>query len=87
MYYGTFRLSYEPLDEPLMRLLKQATRIGLASQIHVAGRPPAVFRIASVSIAFKQVLDSHRRDEVTYQNFPSSVLPLPSFQAEATDYS
>ncbi|ALJ56601.1 putative L-ascorbate-6-phosphate lactonase UlaG [Candidatus Xiphinematobacter sp. Idaho Grape] len=35
MHYGTFRLSYEPLDEPLMRLLKQATRIGLATQIHV----------------------------------------------------
>jgi L-ascorbate metabolism protein UlaG (beta-lactamase superfamily) len=44
MHYGTFRLSYEPLDEPLMRLLKQATRIGLASQIHVLLEgQPAVF--------------------------------------------
>ncbi len=35
MHYGPFRLSHEPLDEPLRRLLSEASRRGLASRIAV----------------------------------------------------
>ncbi len=35
MHYGTFRLSYEPLDEPLLRLRESAKQHGLADRIAV----------------------------------------------------
>ena len=33
MHYGTFRLSYEPMDEPPERLRRQAEKQGLAERI------------------------------------------------------
>ena len=41
MHYGSFRLSYEPLEEPLRRLLIGARRAGLSDKISVMleGRP------------------------------------------------
>ena len=35
MHYGTFRLSYEPLDEPPLRLMKRASKAGLSDRIRV----------------------------------------------------
>jgi len=35
MHFGTFRLSYEPLDEPPARLLAEAERLKLVSHIHL----------------------------------------------------
>jgi len=35
MHYGTFRLSYEPVDEPVQRLLAGAQRNGIADKICV----------------------------------------------------
>ena len=41
MHYGTFRLSHEPLDEPLERLLIAAKQMGLSEKIAVMteGKP------------------------------------------------
>ena len=41
MHYGTFRLSYEPLDEPPQRLLTRARALGIEPQIRLMeeGRP------------------------------------------------
>ncbi len=41
MHYGTFRLSHEPLDEPLERLLGAAHKLGLSEKIAVMteGKP------------------------------------------------
>jgi L-ascorbate metabolism protein UlaG (beta-lactamase superfamily) len=41
MHYGTFRLSYEPLDEPLKRLRACARRHGVADRVAVMeeGKP------------------------------------------------
>jgi len=41
MHYGSFRLSYEPLEEPLRRLLTSARRFGLSEKVSVMleGRP------------------------------------------------
>ena len=41
MHYGSFRLSYEPIEEPLRRLLTSARRFGLSERITVMleGRP------------------------------------------------
>jgi L-ascorbate metabolism protein UlaG (beta-lactamase superfamily) len=35
MHYGTFRLSYEPLHEPLGRLVDKARELGLSDGIHI----------------------------------------------------
>jgi hypothetical protein len=35
MHYGTFRLSYEPLHEPLVRLLACADQHGVAERMSV----------------------------------------------------
>jgi L-ascorbate metabolism protein UlaG (beta-lactamase superfamily) len=35
MHYGTFRLSQEPMEEPVQRLLSAARKAGLASKVHV----------------------------------------------------
>lgn len=35
MHYGTFRLGYEPVDEPPMRLMKRACELGLADRLNV----------------------------------------------------
>jgi L-ascorbate metabolism protein UlaG (beta-lactamase superfamily) len=35
MHYGTFRLSQEPFDEPIPRLLANARRLGIADRIRV----------------------------------------------------
>ena len=41
MHYGTFRLGYEPLDEPLTRLLARAREAGIHNDVLVMteGRP------------------------------------------------
>jgi L-ascorbate metabolism protein UlaG (beta-lactamase superfamily) len=41
MHYGSFRLSYEPLEEPLRRFLTSARRLGLSEKVSVMleGRP------------------------------------------------
>ena len=35
MHYGTFRLSYEPVDEPVPRLLRGAQQMGIADKVCV----------------------------------------------------
>jgi L-ascorbate metabolism protein UlaG (beta-lactamase superfamily) len=35
MHYGTFRLGYEPLDEPLTRLLARAREAGIHDDVLV----------------------------------------------------
>jgi L-ascorbate metabolism protein UlaG (beta-lactamase superfamily) len=35
MHYGTFRLGYEPLDEPLARLLSRAKEAGIRDEVLV----------------------------------------------------
>jgi L-ascorbate metabolism protein UlaG (beta-lactamase superfamily) len=35
MHYGTFRLSQEPMDEPVQRLMAAARLAGVASKVHV----------------------------------------------------
>lgn len=35
MHYGSFRLSYEPVGEPVPRLLREAQQLGLAERIRV----------------------------------------------------
>lgn len=35
MHYGTFRLSYEPLDEPPLRLIKRADELGLINHLQI----------------------------------------------------
>ena len=44
MHYGTFRLSYEPPDEPLQRLRAAAHKLGIEDRIAVMTEgQPAVF--------------------------------------------
>lgn len=44
MHYGTFRLSYEPLDEPLRRFITSARNHGLTDRVHVLNEgSPVVF--------------------------------------------
>ena len=35
MHYGTFNLGREPMDEPLQRLLAEATRLGIIHKVRV----------------------------------------------------
>ena len=35
MHFGTFKLSQEPIDEPVKRLLSGARRLGVADRVHV----------------------------------------------------
>jgi len=35
MHYGTFRLSYEPVEEPVQRLKAEATRRGIEKKMCV----------------------------------------------------
>jgi hypothetical protein len=44
MHYGTFRLGYEPLDEPLARLLARAKEAGIHDDVLVMteGQPVVV---------------------------------------------
>ena len=35
MHYGTFRLGREPMEEPPIRLLAEAARLGIAERVHV----------------------------------------------------
>jgi L-ascorbate metabolism protein UlaG (beta-lactamase superfamily) len=35
MHYGTFKLSHEPMEEPVPRLLSSAAKMGLAGQMRV----------------------------------------------------
>jgi L-ascorbate metabolism protein UlaG (beta-lactamase superfamily) len=35
MHYGTFRLSYEPVDEPIPRLLRGAQQLGILDKVQV----------------------------------------------------
>lgn len=43
MHYGTFRLSDEPMDEPIPRLLTNAQRLGIADRIRVLEEGKTVF--------------------------------------------
>ena len=43
MHYGTFKLSQEPVDEPVKRLLAGARRLGLEDQVHVLEEGVAEF--------------------------------------------
>ena len=35
MHFGTFKLSQEPIDEPVKRLLSGALRLGVTDRVHV----------------------------------------------------
>jgi L-ascorbate metabolism protein UlaG (beta-lactamase superfamily) len=43
MHYGTFRLSQEPVDEPVQRLLSDARRLGVADRVRVLEEGVAEF--------------------------------------------
>jgi L-ascorbate metabolism protein UlaG (beta-lactamase superfamily) len=43
MHYGTFKLSQEPVDEPIRRLLSDANRLGVTERIHVLEEGVAKF--------------------------------------------
>jgi L-ascorbate metabolism protein UlaG (beta-lactamase superfamily) len=43
MHYGTFKLSQEPVDEPVERLLSGARRLGLTDRVHVLEEGVAEF--------------------------------------------
>jgi L-ascorbate metabolism protein UlaG (beta-lactamase superfamily) len=43
MHYGTFKLSQEPVDEPVQRLLTDAARLGITDRIHVLEEGVAEF--------------------------------------------
>ena len=44
MHYGSFRLGYEPMDEPLDRLMKRARKAGIEEKVLVMteGRPVVI---------------------------------------------
>jgi L-ascorbate metabolism protein UlaG (beta-lactamase superfamily) len=43
MHYGTFRLSYEPMDEPIERLREAADRAGVAARVRVLSEGETTF--------------------------------------------
>jgi L-ascorbate metabolism protein UlaG (beta-lactamase superfamily) len=43
MHFGTFRLSQEPMDEPVQRLLSGARRLGIEDRVHVLEEGVAKF--------------------------------------------
>jgi L-ascorbate metabolism protein UlaG (beta-lactamase superfamily) len=43
MHYGTFKLSQEPVDEPVQRLLTDARRLGVSERVHVLEEGVAKF--------------------------------------------
>jgi L-ascorbate metabolism protein UlaG (beta-lactamase superfamily) len=43
MHYGTFKLSQEPVDEPVQRLLSHASRLGISDRVHVLEEGVAKF--------------------------------------------
>jgi hypothetical protein len=43
MHYGTFKLSQEPVDEPVQRLLSDATRLGITDRVRVLEEGVAEF--------------------------------------------
>lgn len=43
MHFGTFKLSQEPVDEPVKRLLSGARRLGIADRVHVLEEGVAEF--------------------------------------------
>jgi len=43
MHFGTFKLSQEPMDEPVKRLLSGARRLGIESRVHVLEEGVAEF--------------------------------------------
>ena len=43
MHYGTFKLSQEPVDEPVQRLLSDARRLGIADRVRVLEEGVAEF--------------------------------------------
>jgi len=45
MHYGTFRLSHEPMDEPVRRLRHEANRVGVGDRVIVL--PEGMTRIFS----------------------------------------
>ena len=43
MHFGTFKLSQEPVDEPVKRLVSGARRLGIADRVHVLEEGVAEF--------------------------------------------
>ncbi len=43
MHFGTFKLSQEPVDEPVKRLLSGALRLGVSDRVHVLEEGVAEF--------------------------------------------
>ena len=43
MHFGTFKLSQEPMDEPVKRLLSAARRLGIENRVHVLEEGVAEF--------------------------------------------
>jgi L-ascorbate metabolism protein UlaG (beta-lactamase superfamily) len=43
MHFGTFKLSQEPMDEPVQRLLSGARRLGIEDRVHVLEEGVAKF--------------------------------------------
>ena len=43
MHYGTFKLSQEPVEEPVQRLLSDARRLGVSDRVHVLEEGVAKF--------------------------------------------
>jgi L-ascorbate metabolism protein UlaG (beta-lactamase superfamily) len=43
MHFGTFKLSQEPVDEPVKRLLSAARKLGIESRVHVLEEGVAEF--------------------------------------------
>jgi L-ascorbate metabolism protein UlaG (beta-lactamase superfamily) len=43
MHFGTFKLSQEPMDEPVKRLLSAARKIGVENRVHVLEEGVAEF--------------------------------------------
>jgi L-ascorbate metabolism protein UlaG (beta-lactamase superfamily) len=51
MHYGTFRLSHEPMEEPVPRLLAAAARAGLAARVRVVPEgETAIFQASELEI-------------------------------------
>ena len=62
MHYGTFRLSHEPMEEPVPRLLASAARMGLAGKVKVVSEgETAIFaKDMLVPINQGQIAGRHR---------------------------
>ena len=51
MHFGTFRLGREPMDEPPIRLLAEATRLGIADRVRLLGEGEQLRLRAAVGVS------------------------------------